>query len=260
VLEDDCYAKVLHLVPDQGANIIDVGANIGMFAVWLGSKKPGSTVLCLEPMPPTFDVLSKNIAKMKASTSTVKPVPMGLASPEAVGKVTFTNFEDVPSCSTFNEGDKFECNIKPLYAPAAFVPYYRKSWPRVAALVESLPLQSFRALATRAAIAYLWRYSRVDVNLGTLDDAYGMAELDPPAKVDLLKVDVEGLEMGVLRSIPDGWWSKIQNCIVEVHDIDGRLEEMKAFLVERGFKVKVAADDAYNDEFGFNHYMLTGQK
>ena len=63
-------------------------------------------------------------------------------------------------------------------------------------------------------------------------------------KVDLLKVDVERAELAVLRGISDSDWPKIRQIVIEVHDIDGRLAEVKRLLtVDAGFQVTAVEQD-----------------
>ena len=63
-------------------------------------------------------------------------------------------------------------------------------------------------------------------------------------QVDLLKVDVERAELAVLRGISDSDWPKIRQIVLEVHDIDGRLAEVKRLLTEHaGFHVTAVEQD-----------------
>ena len=45
--------------------------------------------------------------------------------------------------------------------------------------------------------------------------------------VDLLKIDCEA-ELNVLQGISNEHWPRIQQVIAEVHDIDGRLDQVVA--------------------------------
>jgi acyl carrier protein len=56
-------------------------------------------------------------------------------------------------------------------------------------------------------------------------------------RIDLLKIDVEKSERDVLAGIADHDWPKIQQVVIEVHDIEGRLEEVQRLLAEHGFEV-----------------------
>jgi FkbM family methyltransferase len=45
-----------------GLSILDIGANVGSFALWAVRRWPGSTVRCFEPNPETFAMLARNTA------------------------------------------------------------------------------------------------------------------------------------------------------------------------------------------------------
>lgn len=44
----------------RGLTIVDIGANVGAFAVWATLRWPGSTVHAYEPHPGTFEMLARN--------------------------------------------------------------------------------------------------------------------------------------------------------------------------------------------------------
>ena len=62
-----------------------------------------------------------------------------------------------------------------------------------------------------------------------------------PDRVDLLKIDAEGAELRVLRGVSAGDWPKIDQVVVEVHDLDGRLAEVRSLLQAAGFRRLVVA-------------------
>jgi FkbM family methyltransferase len=49
-------------IPSGLMTIVDIGANIGLFALYMKSIKPDSTILCFEPVPNTLALLKRNIA------------------------------------------------------------------------------------------------------------------------------------------------------------------------------------------------------
>lgn len=63
-------------------------------------------------------------------------------------------------------------------------------------------------------------------------------------QVDLLKVDVERAELDVLSGISPDDWHKIQQVVLEVHDIDGRLQVVQSLLATAGFHNVVSEQDA----------------
>lgn len=60
------------------------------------------------------------------------------------------------------------------------------------------------------------------------------------AEVDVLKVDVEGDELAVLRGIGDADWTKIKQLTLEVHQQS--LAEVEALLGSKGYAVRVTVD------------------
>jgi len=43
-------------------DILDIGANVGSFALWATRRWPGSRLRCFEPNPETFAILNRNLA------------------------------------------------------------------------------------------------------------------------------------------------------------------------------------------------------
>jgi hypothetical protein len=61
--------------------------------------------------------------------------------------------------------------------------------------------------------------------------------------VDLVKIDVEGAEWEVLRGVDDADWGRLRRLVIEVHDVDGRVERVRELLESKGFRVAVEQDD-----------------
>src|SRR5262249_17035226 len=76
-------------------------------------------------------------------------------------------------------------------------------------------------------------------------------------RIDLLKLDVEKREWDVLQEIDPGDWPKIREVVVEVHDLDGRLERMQQLLAEQGFVVEVEQEVGL---VGTNIYSLYARR
>jgi hypothetical protein len=60
----------------------------------------------------------------------------------------------------------------------------------------------------------------------------------------LLKIDVERAELDVLRGVDDRDWPKVRQVVLEVHDEDGRRDEITRMLASRGFRVVVDQERA----------------
>jgi phthiocerol/phenolphthiocerol synthesis type-I polyketide synthase E len=69
-------------------------------------------------------------------------------------------------------------------------------------------------------------------------------------KIDLLKVDVEKAEWDVLMGIDEEDWPKIQQVVVEVHDLDGRVDAVHRLLQDKGF-TKIGRQASTHQDFSF---------
>lgn len=59
--------KAEYYIPDEvnPAVILDIGANIGITAIWMAHMFPNARIYCFEPMRENFDILSKNTIPYK---------------------------------------------------------------------------------------------------------------------------------------------------------------------------------------------------
>ncbi|WP_405816056.1 FkbM family methyltransferase [Streptomyces sp. NBC_01390] len=75
------------------------------------------------------------------------------------------------------------------------------------------------------------------VTVGELAERHGVEE------IALLKIDVERAETDVLDGVPRSLWPRIRRVCVEVHDNDGRLEQVKQLLTAKGLRVRVGQEE-----------------
>ena len=74
-------------------------------------------------------------------------------------------------------------------------------------------------------------------------------------RIDLLKVDCEGAELKVLQGISDKDWPKIKSAVIEVHDLEGRLETIRGLLEKNGFgSIHVEREQGLEDTKMYNLY------
>jgi FkbM family methyltransferase len=57
--------------------ILDIGANIGSFAVWAIGRWPGCLIQCYEPLPANFELLEQNLANVEGATVTLHNFAIG---------------------------------------------------------------------------------------------------------------------------------------------------------------------------------------
>src|ERR1700746_608252 len=57
---------ILKLLCDEDSRVLDVGANIGLTALAFSQICPRGQVAAIEPLPPTFQHLQRNVTKARA--------------------------------------------------------------------------------------------------------------------------------------------------------------------------------------------------
>jgi len=61
IVMDDCYLKGLPEKPQEPSlTILDIGANVGCFSLFMASKYPEARIFAFEPMAKNFEMLKKN--------------------------------------------------------------------------------------------------------------------------------------------------------------------------------------------------------
>jgi len=244
-------------VPPPGSLIIDAGANIGAFSVFMKRVVPDCKVYSFEPMPETFSTLKANFDHHGIPG---KPSNLGLGRFGCPDTLSFTYYPNRPACSTYRPEDKERANIEPLLNnPKAFCGLYKETNPDLVKEVEAMEPEAAKA-RIKEIVEEQWISEEVTVPMKTLDDCLKEEGLVGQV-IEFLKVDVEGAELDVLLGISDDTWKNIKQLAVEVHDFDNRLEEMQQLLRDKGFGHVVAHGiDVYNDEYGMNHHFVYGRK
>jgi FkbM family methyltransferase len=226
-----------------GAVVVDVGANVGAFSLYVNRLLDNDvdTYSC-EPIPELFAVLSQN-AKAQ-NPDRWRCLCVGIA--EASRSAEFNYYPKASAISNAYGGDRALVDLvqdvlvrNPQHAPfpgnlLRFVP---KNW---------------RQGMVRRREQFFFKSERVVCQLRPLSEVIKEAKLE---RIDLLKIDVERCEMAVLRGISPLDWAKIQQVVVEVHDLDGRVEQVKALLRGQGLEVlKVEQEDFFKGSENYNLY------
>jgi FkbM family methyltransferase len=72
----------------HGDTAVDIGANVGSFALWAVRRWPGSQVRCFEPNPETFAILTRNVA----GHAMIEPVQAAVYPSEQTRETYFGRF------------------------------------------------------------------------------------------------------------------------------------------------------------------------
>ena len=240
IFEKEIYVRHGVELP-EGACVFDVGANIGMFTLFVTQHCPGARVYAFEPIAPLFETLRLNA--------------------ELYGEgVRLFNFglSDRRASETF-----------------AFYPHYsmmsgQRGYAHAGGDVEVVKrymrnrqeegADGMGALLEHADELLKERFEVVEypAQLRTLSEV--IAE-EGVARIDLLKVDVQRAELDVLRGIRDEHWPLVEQVVMEVHDApgeasEGRVKEIVALLEARGFEAVAEQDEVMRGTDRYNLYAV----
>ncbi|MGH8000645.1 MAG: amino acid adenylation domain-containing protein, partial [Brasilonema sp.] len=218
----------------DGDCIFDVGANIGLFSLFIGQKYPNSIIYAFEPIPQIFEVLRINTALYGLN---VKLFNCGLANDSRTE--TFTYYPQLSLISgRFVDGEEERGVVK------SFLLNQQSDPQSDMALSQEIIDELLDARLTS---------ERINCQLRTLSQTIQENQIE---QIDLLKVDVEKSELEVLAGIQEEHWHKIRQIVVEVNDTQGRLQKLTNLLEQRGYRVTVEQDNLLAETGLYNVYAV----
>ncbi|MEU1169254.1 FkbM family methyltransferase [Streptomyces microflavus] len=201
--------------------VLDVGANIGMFSLRVGLAAPGARVIAVEPVAELAAAVRLN-AELHGLDVTVLPTALGGSRGET--SFTFYPHNSVMSGRYADATQDAEVLRGYLLTGDDAGAESGDEGPGAEGRSRSLD----RLVTDRLAA----RPRRVPVTtLGNVIRDHGLT------RVDLLKIDVEKAESEVLAGLDEETWERVEQVVVEVHDIEGRLAAVLGLLRDRGFDV-----------------------
>lgn len=193
---------------NEGDCIFDVGANIGLFSLFVNGIQKNLKTYAFEPIAETFAVLKEN--QQLHFLNNMSLFNYGLSSENNSEKL-FTFYPHVAGNSTTRPGEI-------IADEDDFI--YDLNTGKVEDLFEDFFIEK----------------KQIKCEVKTLSSVIDELGID---SIDLLKIDVEGEEYEVLKGIEDKDWPKIKQIVAEVHDKKGRLGKVKEMLTSYGFDVKL---------------------
>jgi len=196
-----------------GESVFDIGANIGLFTLFLKENFAGVKVHAFEPSPTIFRVLKANVAKYGDS---VAIYPCGMA--DRTGEARFTFYPHYSIMSGLHAGSEqdretLRTGIRSRLMEQAMDP---------ADIQE-------RSLDRLVRLALADKQEHV-CQLRTISEIIDEAEIQA---VGLLKIDAEGSEMDILAGIRKEHWARIRQMVMEIHDPKGTVRVEAGKLLER---------------------------
>ncbi len=225
-----------------GDVVVDVGANIGAFALAAAERTQGDvTIHCFEPAIPTFQLLQRNFRHNRLMHKTRHTANcLALTRPEMAGQERpFYFFKRLPTDSTYDLEAKHRDFEKWCQDHGRVLAAFLSKWvPLVGAPVGNILLKGIFFLCNRNNQFGVWLADRVaglQIMTCRTDTLENWIRTHQIKHIDLLKMDVEGAEVDVLAGIGAAW-SMIQQVAIETHNHSGRAEMIRDLLRKQGFR------------------------
>jgi FkbM family methyltransferase len=239
------------LTLNPGAVVFDIGANIGIFALYAINKCQKDVELyCFEPIPSTYSCLKKNLECYPQAHSYMQ----GISDVTSDTDVTFTMFGKYSVTSTYRPEDKIISNFNPLLDLNNMLAITQHTSKTQHFLLKHVPF--LRSYLIKRNYKKQTKATTVQCMLTSLG---GFIENNKIQNIDLIKIDVEGAEFDVVNSIKPEQFSFIRQLSIEVHDIDNRVEKICNLLKDHGYNIKSYHNPLF-DLPGFNHAMVLAKK
>lgn len=188
------------LIINPGDTIIDVGANIGLFALWVFQRQIECRIICFEPNIEAFKILQSNVFGNVRFHN--------IALTDTNGYAEFTVYPRLPELST-------------LY-PNLDTIQERNTW-------HTYLNRRFGRFLSSIIRWWLFKKQTTIVPCMTLKDVF-------LGQINLLKIDAEKSEQKILAGVGD--WSRVCQVLVENHlGADGE-QHIERILKDAGFSVK----------------------
>lgn len=237
---------------NSGAIIVDVGANIGLFSLFAMQQcNYDAEIYCFEPIPLTFACLQKNLERFK---NKIHLYNTGISNVARNCTVEFTLFGNNIGTATYRVQDKIVSNYQPLLDYNTLLKLL--PWQNKFLYYQLKFLPFFRNYLIKRNYERQTHPTHVSCKLTSLGHFIERHEI---SHIDLLKIDVEGAEVDVIKSIKPQQFSLIQQLSIEVHDIENRVVQLNEYLQNQGYITLIDRNPILAD-LGYNHYMIYAKK
>lgn len=232
----------------EGDTVFDVGANIGLFSVWTYQKcHQNVNIFAFEPIPAIYEVLQANAQRLDAEK--IKVFPCGLAQESK--SIQFAYHPNATMLSSAYQDDLPELQNQLQQTVVRNI----KNAPKSVRWLRWLP-PFWRSLLIKNKLDTAFQTQQVTCQLRTLSEIICEHQIE---QINLLKIDVEKGELDVLLGIAAEDWQKIEQIVVEVHDLQQRLQKITDLLNKHGFtEIKVAQESMFKGSNLFNLYAWRG--
>lgn len=217
------------------ACVFDIGANIGLFSLFVKTECADAQVYAFEPIPQLNRILKLNVSRY---SQTVKVYPYGIADSE--GDAVFTYYPDYSILSGLHANASEDGNV--------LASGIRQQLAEGHAKLMDVPDEYINSLVQKK----LDKKIEIKCQLQTISGIIREAKIE---QIDLLKIDAEKSELAILKGIQEDDWQIIKQIVLEVHSIE-EVEVVIPLLKKKGFEIKVEQENQFANSGVFNCFAI----
>jgi len=236
IFEDDCYRRHGVTIKD-GDCILDIGANTGLFVVFLNKLGVNARVFAFEPAPATFEVLSQNVALHNKLPVQIFNVGMG----RTPGEAAFTYYPRFSNASTFYPDESPESALAARLYIITQIPTLGFPLRQLCVVAHAVLPMAMQHFILERIRRYHLKKEIVTCQLWNVSEFLRQHDI---AQVDLLKLDAEQSEEEILAGVAAEDWPKIRQIVVEVHGGPEATRAIAEMLTQLGFRATIDCNPA----------------
>ncbi len=219
---------------DANACVVDIGANIGLFSLFIKTECHSARIHAFEPIPDLNRILKLNMSRYGQS---VKVYQNGMSDSEK--DAVFTYYPDYSILSGLHSDPSSDSQVL-----AATI---RQQWAEDGRSVN-VPDEYVNWLVQMK----LGQKIEVKCRLKTVSGLVREAGID---QIDLLKIDAEKSELAILQGIQESDWPIIKQMVLEVHSVS-EVELVVPMLQNKGFAIEVEKEGQFAKADVFNCFAI----
>ncbi|SDH01692.1 methyltransferase, FkbM family [Paraburkholderia phenazinium] len=217
----------------DGDVVFDIGANIGLFSLFVSQRCKGSRIFAFEPSPVTFQVLRANLERHVPDAIAL---PVGIDDRDRSGDFTFYPHSSV--FSGFHPDERGQAALRAIIT-SELGAHEKLRGLDISEHVEAILQRRFERQTYHCQLR----------SLSSLIREYGIE------RIDLLKIDAEKCEEAILAGIEPDDWSRIRQIAVELDERDESVgARVRDLLARKGFTVSLAGEPMLCDSGRCNIY------
>jgi FkbH-like protein/FkbM family methyltransferase len=233
IFEDRCYLRNGIQLRDGDA-VVDIGANIGLFSLFVRNSCPNAKIYAFEPSPIVYELLKANC---DAYGPGVLAFNCGVSDRAKTAPFTFYEKSSVFSGFYSDEHEDKE-------AIQAVV----RNVLRSETTERSESLEEYVDDLTHDRL----RQTIFECRMTSVSDIIRENRID---RVGLLKIDAEKSEWDIIRGIEDCHWPIIDQVVVEIHDRTQKVvREIEEILTQKGYRCAVEEETLLKGSGLYNIY------